>query len=184
MHSRLKYVVFFAASAAAPVFCTAGQDALSGTFWPDAVFARGGFSATSPHNDAREFRLGADWFWRLPADTVGDFIVSPGVELSLGYFEANDEGAFIGGVGPALVVGYKGFPVFIEGSVCATYVSRHTFGPLNIGVDFQFTSGLGFVWQVTERFSVAYRFQHMSNASLSENNPGVNLHVFSATIRF
>jgi hypothetical protein len=63
-------------------------------------------------------------------------------------------------------------------------LTRDTFGNKDFGDYFQFTSHIGFKWQITKKFSVGWRFQHMSNGGIAEPNPGVNLEVLSAGYTF
>ena len=55
---------------------------------------------------------------------------------------------------------------------------------LNFGIPFQFTSHAGLNWEIGGQFGVGYRYQHLSNAHLSNHNPGLNLHGLVLSYRF
>lgn len=162
------------------------DDTASANCWlPDAVWMRGGFSATSPSQNFREYRVGADWAVPLSAGWTGNWRVTPRVEFSTGsLWRVGGDTAFITSLGPGVSVGYGDFPVQLEVACCPTFVSRHVFGDADFGCDFQFTSYLGFIWEINRHVVVGYRFQHMSNAGISDINPGLELHVLSVAWRF
>jgi len=58
----------------------------------------------------------------------------------------------------------------------AAFISEQHFGKENLGGHLQFVSHAGFVVRMTSEVGLTYRFQHMSNASLGDPNPGVDLH--------
>ena len=51
-------------------------------------------------------------------------------------------------------------------------------------VPIQFTSHAGFGCRIYKQLSAGYRFQHMSNASISRHNPGLDLHMCELSYRF
>ena len=65
-----------------------------------------------------------------------------------------------------------------------TLLSRHDFSERDVGSLVQFTSYIGLNWDLSSRFRIGYRFQHMSNAGLGSPNPGLNLQVLAASYRF
>jgi len=55
---------------------------------------------------------------------------------------------------------------------------------MDFGERFQFTSHIGLIWYLTDRVSLGYRFQHMSNAGLASPNPGLNLEMLELSYHF
>jgi hypothetical protein len=53
-----------------------------------------------------------------------------------------------------------------------------------LGTDIQFTSHVGLNWDFAAHWRLGYRFQHMSNADLSRDNPGLNMHLFALSYVF
>lgn len=47
----------------------------------------------------------------------------------------------------------------------------------------EFLSSLGLEWEFAENWRLSYRFAHLSNAGISDKNPGLNLHLFSIGVR-
>jgi lipid A 3-O-deacylase len=76
------------------------------------------------------------------------------------------------------------FPLNFEAGVSPTLLSRHEFATKDFGAYFQFTSHVGLNWDLSSRFRVGYRFQHMSNAGIAEPNPGLNLHMVGVSYLF
>jgi hypothetical protein len=65
-----------------------------------------------------------------------------------------------------------------------TFLSRRRFGEQDFGECIQFTSHASINFEVIRNLYVGYRFQHMSNASISDINPGLDLHMFELSYRF
>jgi hypothetical protein len=63
-------------------------------------------------------------------------------------------------------------------------LSRYDFPSKDFGQFFQFTSHAGINFDVSRRFRLGYRFEHMSNAGFSSPNPGLNLNIFSVGYLF
>ncbi|MEY2428504.1 MAG: hypothetical protein QOJ40_1389 [Verrucomicrobiota bacterium] len=106
------------------------------------------------------------------------------LDASLGWLGRDRADAVLATLGPTLVVRYKELPLSLEGGASVTGLSRDVFGTKDLGSMFQFTSHIGLNWNFAERFRAGYRFQHMSNAGISEPNPGLNLHVVAVSYLF
>lgn len=104
--------------------------------------------------------------------------------VSAGWLHGWDEDGFIGTAGPALSLGWKRVPVFVEGGFGPTFMSRDTFGAADFGSHLQFTTYGGLTWACGSHLSVGCRYQHMSNGRLAKPNPGLNLHAISIGWRF
>ena len=87
-------------------------------------------------------------------------------------------------LGPLLAVGWEGFPISVEGGSGPTILSRSEFETKDFGDPVQFTSHIGLYWDITKHWRAGYRFQHMSNAGISQDNPGINLHMLALSYRF
>ncbi|HWX19376.1 MAG TPA: acyloxyacyl hydrolase [Candidatus Binatia bacterium] len=115
--------------------------------------------------------LGKDWRLQSRFDLSGGWLADPGRD------------AAIVTAGPSLLLGKAQFPLSFEGGASPTLISRHEFETKDFGTPFQFTShlGLNLDWR---HYRVGYRFQHMSNAGISDRNPGLNLHVIALSYLF
>lgn len=101
-----------------------------------------------------------------------------------GILRGGGETGFIGSLGPALVLGKQGIPVSLELGSSPTVLSQSRFGDADLGGTFHFTSHLGLHLQIGATLDTGYRYQHMSNASTQDPNPGLNMHLFWLGYRF
>lgn len=62
-------------------------------------------------------------------------------------------------------------------------LSRHTYGDDDFGGPFQFFNHAGLTYR-TDRLSIGYTLQHISNAGLYGRNEGLNLHLIGVGLRF
>ncbi|AQV98210.1 acyloxyacyl hydrolase [Cupriavidus necator] len=93
------------------------------------------------------------------------------------------------GVSPIFRLNYEGeyATPYLEASV-GFHVLSHTeiAGGHSMGSAFQFADmvGVGVAFGKGRRFSVGYRFQHLSNAGIKEPNPGTNFSIGYVRYRF
>lgn len=154
-----------------------------GISW-DSVGLRSGFSITSFSDPFAQSELYSDWNLPYTLNMGTNWTLKPKLELSAGILTGHRHAAFVGGAGPLLELRHKKFPVYLEGGVRLTGLSRDTFGNRDLGIPFQFTSHIGFGWDITHHWNASYRFEHMSNAGLGTPNPGINMNMFGVGYRF
>jgi hypothetical protein len=65
-----------------------------------------------------------------------------------------------------------------------SFLGRNHLGGRNLGCAFQFTSHVGLMWEVIPRWELGYRAQHISNAGIGSDNPGLNSHFAVLAWRF
>jgi hypothetical protein len=142
-----------------------------------AVGFRGGLSTTDGNEDFEQYEVfathGLPWIWEL---TPG-WSVSTRVQLSAGALRGGGETGFIGSVGPTIALSMLEGLIFLDGGISAAVLSEHKFGQENFGGPIQFVSHVGISFKLGKNLGVGYRFQHMSNASIYNRNPGLELHV-------
>ncbi len=119
------------------------------------------------------WRWGGDSGWSLETN----------VEGTAGILIGGGQTGFVGSAGPSLTIRRAGFPLYVDGGTAAALISEHRFGRKNFGTFIQFISHISFLLQLGP-VNTGYRLQHMSNASIDENNPGVNLHMLEVRYRF
>lgn len=115
-------------------------------------------------------------------------------ELSLGAWESNrepldDDLLYDIGITPVfrlLEKGYSGSRVFLEGAIGLHFVTERDFADQDLSTNFQFGDhlGAGFVFGPDGRYALAYRFQHVSNGSISGENEGIDIQWIHATCAF
>lgn len=156
-------------------------------FWPQpgraeetgwvAVGFRAGLSATDGNEDFEQYELfatyGLPWSWGL-TDTS---FVSARICLSAGALRGRGKTGLIGSAGPTIALSMFNGVIFLDGGVSAALLSEHQFGQENFGGPIQFVSHVGIGFKLGGNLRVGYRFQHMSNASIYNRNPGLELHV-------
>lgn len=119
------------------------------------------------------------WRW----ETAADWSLGPFVGASAGVVTCEGE-AFVGSIGPGVYLMPPGRRLVLSAGIYPTYLSRSTFGSEDFGGTFQFTSAVGINYHFLQRATIGYRFQHMSNAGISNENPGLNTHLLEVGYRF
>jgi hypothetical protein len=71
----------------------------------------------------------------------------------------------------------------LEAGFRPAWLTDHLYGDDDYGGDLQFLSHAGIVLRLS-RFTLSYRYLHMSNAGLYSENDGLNLHLFGLGARF
>ena len=150
---------FFAGARSGLSFHDGGQ-----TFYQTEAFAG--------VNLARHWNLSTNWYFQ------------PGGDISAGGLTDGTATGFIGTIEPTISLHRADFPLSLEIGVGPTLISRYHFGGKDFGDNFQITSQAQLNWQLTKRFSLGGRVQHMSNAHLATHNPGLNMVMLTAGFRF
>lgn len=92
--------------------------------------------------------------------------------------------ALVSSLGPALALTSPRGRWIIDGGSSAAYLSHYRFGAKHLGGNLQFISHLGVEYLLQPQLGVGYRLQHMSNADLYPENPGVDLHLLQISCHF
>jgi hypothetical protein len=124
--------------------------------------------------------------WQLPwSFSLGrGFNFHSYVSGALGWMGDDYDDTVIGSLGPAFRFTYQGLPLALVGGSAPTFLGRNHLGERNLGCAFQFTSHVGVALQLARRVELGYRLQHISNAGLGDDNPGLNSHAVSLAWRF
>ncbi len=118
------------------------------------------------------------WRWDLGSVGLGMRVISTFGSLHGG----GDVGA-VGSLGLGFVLG-DGHDLNLRVGSAATYITTDTYGDEDLGTHFQFTSHIGLTYRFWNELSARFRVQHMSNAGLSDENPGVNIIMFGLHYAF
>ncbi len=155
-----------------------------GTGAPERAGLRSGVSASSFEDLYYEVDAYADWDlpWRF--DLGRRWRLGTGVDVSAGWLAARGNSAFIASAGPLFVLKRDRLPLEFEAGFSPTVLSRQRFDQDDLGSWCQFTSHAAVLWEAGRHFLIGYRFQHMSNGGISEDNPGLNLHCLVLGWRF
>jgi lipid A 3-O-deacylase len=87
-----------------------------------------------------------------------------------------EDTAFLGSAGIGLFNVSPNQKFVITVGFYPTYLSRFKFKTEDFGGTLQFTSTIGFSYNFSHSMTIGYRFEHMSNANIHDENPGLNTH--------
>ncbi len=130
---------------------------------------------TGQKNDFTQYEVWAfkhlRWQW-----TLGErWHVQSAIEASVGSIQGAGVEALFAAVGPMVILRRGDSPWSFDIGSRPTYISEHQFGQDGFGGPFQFTSS-GSVNRDFGHWTVGYRFHHMSNARIYDENDGINFH--------
>ena len=146
-----------------------------------ARFAVGGNASSGHFNEAEIFAdWNLPWRWDLGRNLWGQ----SRLDSSAGWLADPGANVEIFTLGPGLRLGYKQFPLTLEVGSNVTFLNDERFATKDFGSLLQFTTYAGLSADLGAHFRLGYRYQHMSNANLSNENPGLNLHMFSLSYVF
>jgi hypothetical protein len=150
----------------------------------ESVGVRTGFSATR----LDEHFMQLDAFSRVDTPWSSKpsqkYRVRTTLDFSAGALGREGYVGFVGSVGPVFTFSKKKFPVELDCGISPTILSRWEFGFVDLDIPFQLTTHGGFNFRLSRDCVANYRFQHMSNAGLGPNNPGLDLHSLSIAYSF
>lgn len=148
------------------------------------VGVRGGINGGDLDEDFERYELfasyGLPWRWQWGAG----WSLGVKIDASMGALRGADTTAFIAMLGPGLGLGVEGLPLVLDLGVAPTFISEDQFGDENLGGEIQFSSHIGLSYLLEGGLTLGYRFQHTSNASIKDPNPGLNMHLFQLGYRF
>lgn len=101
--------------------------------------------------------------------------VSTRLTAMAGVLDGGGDTGLLGTLGLELVIGLGDSPFDFRTGGGATLMSRYKYGDEDLGGAFQFTSYIGLDYRFLERLSAFARLQHMSNAGIYSENPGINM---------
>lgn len=138
----------------------------------------------SENQSVRHAEVFADWALPWDFDLGYGFRFQTYASAGMGWIGDDHDDAVMGSLGPSCRLSTDQGPVSVVFGSVPTLLSRNTLGGRNLGCAFQFTSHVGLAWTIAQRYELGYRLQHMSNASISELNPGLNSHLVALAWRF
>lgn len=159
----------------------------------DTMVVEGGFSDgdedAERYGAALRWDLGGNW-WR-----TGDWSFGAYLEASIAYWDGfkgttGHDNLVDFGLTPVLRwqhdAGKGGIAPFAEFGVGAHGHTHSGISDEDFDIPFAFGShlGLGARFGDQGRYELVYRFQHLSNASLGDENPGINFHVLQLGYHF
>jgi hypothetical protein len=123
------------------------------------------------------YRLPWQWNWD------SDWTLGTRLNASVGILTGGDDTGAVVTLGPGLELAAPGGRLRFTFGVSPTYISEDKYGKEDLGGNFHFTSYLGVNYQITDYWTLGYRFHHMSNADIEVPNPGLDIHSISLSYR-
>jgi Lipid A 3-O-deacylase (PagL) len=145
---------------------------------------RGGTSFDIARGHFYEAEAFAGWKTPWRWDFYSHWNLRPGADVSVGWLASQDSDSFVGALAPQAEIRYGNFPVSLEGGAGPALLSHSYIGQRNFGDRVQFISHIGLEWDISKRFTLGARLQHMSNAGLATPNPGLNIEMLSVRFNF
>jgi lipid A 3-O-deacylase len=164
---------------------------------PRAAWAVDGVALEGGYGDEDAIRGGAAavWDWNVQWLRLGNWSLGGQWELSASYWDGdegctgNDSLAEIG-ITPVFRYGTDtpllGTYPFLEAAVGAHFLSQTELGDRRFGINYTFGDhvGAGFRFGTNRKFELVYRHQHLSNASISRHNDGIDFDLLRVGYRF
>jgi len=148
------------------------------------IGARGGVSFEDGDESFSQFDIFAGyrlpWEWRW-WDTID---ASTRVTMTASVLDGGSETGLLGTGGLELVLGLGDTGLEVRLGSAVTLMSDYTYGDEDLGGTLAFTSHIGLDYWFMEDWSVTSRVQHMSNASIYSDNPGVNMVMLGLRYQF
>ena len=148
----------------------------------------------SGDTDAERYGIALKWDWDAQWFAAGDWVLGGYWELGMSYWDGDDGRTGNDSLGdfhftPVLRLQRKAdaaFAPFLEFGVGAHLHTDDSIGDKDFDIPFAFGSHLGggFRFGAGQQYELLYRFQHLSNASLGDDNPGINFHVLYLGYQF
>ena len=150
----------------------------------ESMGLRAGISANGGRNEFHQAEAFANWNLPWGWDLGKEWHLQSRLDVSAGWLGDSSQNAVVVTLGPTLVLGRARWPVSLEGGFSPTYLSSYTFEYKSFGTHAQFTSHVGLNWDFAAHWRLGYRFQHMSNADMARDNPGLNMHMLALSYVF
>ncbi len=124
--------------------------------------------------------LNLPWNW----DLGRNWSIQSRLDFSGGWLGTSAAETAVITLGPSFLLRKGASPLSLEAGSSPTVLSNYDLITKDFGDPLQFTTHFGINFDFAKRFRIGYRFQHMSNAGISGNNPGLNLHMIKFSYLF
>jgi len=164
----------------------------------NAVYALDGvaleFGTAAGDEDVNRYGIAFKWDWSVHWFDEGDWYLGGHWEAGGAYWDGKK-----GRTGNDSLGDFYAMPVFkfqrkpgaaimpfLEFGIGPHIATEDSIGNKNFDIPFSFGSlvGGGFRFGENGRYELLYRFQHLSNAGLGDDNPGINFHLVQLGYRF
>jgi lipid A 3-O-deacylase len=172
------------------ILMVSGGPLLAAEAWAGRSSLEAGLRAGASFNEEDEsfnqydmfVRYGLPWSW-----VWGEALqVDTNVAASMGVLEGGDDAGIVGTLGFEFVFGSaRGkCPFEVRAGSALTLISEDQYGDEDLGGPVQFTHHISLHYWFLENLSAVARVQHMSNAGLYDENPGLDMIMIGLLCRF
>lgn len=145
--------------------------------------------------DSTRGGLAVQWDWHGELIGLGSWFLGGYWEVSASYWDGEEGRSGNGslaeiGVAPVFRIQPRA-PIgaitpYLEGAIGLHLFSETEFGDRDFDIPFSFGDHLGAGLRFGSRgeFDFGYRYQHLSNASIGDSNPGINFHLLRLGYHF
>ena len=167
------------------LFCIIGEPAHSEELPDYSLGARTGIMVSGSmetsfnlYEAVGSFRLPWSYAWE------SGWLFATEVDITAGNLRAAQDNGFIASAGPGFTLAIpQRWMSFVLG-LRVVYLNDYQFGGEDLGGNLSFLQELGVEFKVYSGLHAGYRFQHMSNAGIYDNNPGIEMHILELRYRF
>ena len=145
---------------------------------------RGGISDNRNDEDFQQYEGFVTWYLPWARQWDSGWAIGTYLETNAGVLTGGGDSAFVGSIGPGIYISGLNEKFDLSLGINPTIISEHNFGDENLGGPIEFTSHIGLNFNLARHLTVGYRLQHMSNAGIYNNNPGLNIHMIEVGYRF
>ena len=149
----------------------------------------------SGEEDAARGGFAVQWDWNRELVTVGDWFLGGFWELGASYWDGDEGRTGNGslaemGVAPVFRIQPRspvgGVTPYLEGAIGLHLFTETELGDRNFDIPFSFGDHLGAGVRFGQQgeFDLGYRYQHLSNLSFGDTNPGINFHLIRLGYHF
>lgn len=149
-----------------------------------ALGLQAGTSISANDENFYQVELTADWAMPWSWHWGGWVQVETRLSATAGALVGDGRAAAMGTIGPVFAFSTDGGRWEITAGSSLTFLSRHRFDEEDLGGFLQFTHHVAWRWRLTDAAGLGLRVQHMSNADLYDDNPGLDMAMITVDWRF
>ncbi|WP_373501212.1 acyloxyacyl hydrolase [Desulfococcus sp.] len=181
---RAKFFERWICAAALALLCAVMPSPAAAASSSMDVTARVGFDAFSEVEDFDLYEVNGRMVFS-PYITWGDgWTLTPALVCAVSLLHAADDTGIMAGFGPQLELTFPWDRLTAFATVRPSGLTEHEYGREDLGGWFTLATDVGARIDLGSRIMVGYAWEHISNANLYDNNPGLNFHVIELGLKF
>lgn len=143
---------------------------------------RTGFLVNNNDEGFRQYDVFTDFLLQAISSSQSSLNFNIRLDAVASILTQRGESAFLFSLGPAFLLQKKGSRLTLKFGSSPTFLSDARFPDKNLGGHFHFISHIGVILRIGQKWGLVYRIQHLSNASIVQPNPGLNLQIIGVRI--